>query len=117
MDYCFRSNRYLSKCIIVYVNLISSDAFDHLTKAEWDLTHILVYDCRLKTSINIHFYSKSVLHCVALIVERKTWVGWDDLDMIINKVKYAMSKKLGGIMLWELALDDFTGSYCSLGPR
>lgn len=45
-----------------------------------------------------------------------SWVGWDDIDMIITKVKYAMSKGLGGIMFWELSLDDYMG-ICNMGPR
>lgn len=44
------------------------------------------------------------------------WVGWDDIDITIAKVKYAMSKGLGGIMFWELSLDDFNG-FCNMGPR
>nr|CAH0099708.1 unnamed protein product [Daphnia galeata] len=45
-----------------------------------------------------------------------TWASWDDIDMTIIKVKYAMSKNLGGIMFWELSLDDFLG-VCNMGPR
>lgn len=46
----------------------------------------------------------------------KQWVGWDDIDMVITKVKYAMNKGLGGIMFWELSLDDFNG-VCNMGLR
>lgn len=45
-----------------------------------------------------------------------TWVSWDDIDMVITKVKYAMNKGLGGIMFWELTLDDFNG-FCNMGQR
>lgn len=44
------------------------------------------------------------------------WVGWDDVDMAIVKVQYAMSRNLGGIMVWELGLDDFNG-FCNMGKR
>ena len=44
------------------------------------------------------------------------WVGWDDIAITVAKVKYAMSKGLGGIMFWELSLDDFNG-LCNLGTR
>lgn len=44
------------------------------------------------------------------------WVGWDDIDMTIKKVQYAMSKGVGGIMFWELSLDDFNG-LCNMGAR
>ena len=46
----------------------------------------------------------------------KQWVGWDDIDMTVTKVKYAMSKGLGGVMFWELSLDDFNG-WCNMGAR
>ena len=48
--------------------------------------------------------------------DRCEWVGFDDLSTIIAKVKYAMDKKLGGVMVWELSLDDFNG-FCGLQPR
>lgn len=44
------------------------------------------------------------------------WVGWDDIDTVIRKVKYAMDRKLGGVMVWELGLDDFNG-ICNMGER
>lgn len=44
------------------------------------------------------------------------WVGWDDIDQIIYKVNFAMQQNLGGIMTWELTLDDFNG-FCGLGPK
>lgn len=44
------------------------------------------------------------------------WVAWDDINMAITKVKYAMDRNLGGIMVWELGLDDFNG-FCNMGKR
>ena len=44
------------------------------------------------------------------------WVGWDDIDTITKKVQYAMDKKLGGIMVWDLTLDDFN-NVCGFGAR
>lgn len=44
------------------------------------------------------------------------WVAWDDIDTAITKVKYAMGRNLGGIMVWELGLDDFNG-FCNMGKR
>ncbi len=45
-----------------------------------------------------------------------TWASWDSIDQVVAKVKYAMSKGLGGIQFWELSLDDFNG-HCNLGLR
>jgi chitinase len=44
------------------------------------------------------------------------WASWDSIDMVVAKVKYMMSKGLGGIQFWELSLDDFNG-HCNLGLR
>jgi len=38
------------------------------------------------------------------------WIGFDNVESIKNKVRYAMSKNLGGVMFWALDLDDFKGS-------
>jgi chitinase len=44
------------------------------------------------------------------------WASWDSIDIVVAKVKYMMSKGLGGIQFWELSLDDFNG-HCNLGLR
>ncbi|EFX79125.1 hypothetical protein DAPPUDRAFT_304901 [Daphnia pulex] len=44
------------------------------------------------------------------------WASWDSIDMVVAKVKYMMSKGLGGVQFWELSLDDFNG-HCNLGLR
>lgn len=44
-----------------------------------------------------------------------TWMAWDDVDIIKEKVKYALNKQLGGVMLWEVSMDDFN-NFCNLGP-
>jgi len=46
----------------------------------------------------------------------KTWVGYDDVDTVIKKTNYAKSKKLGGVMVWELSNDDF-GNLCGQGKN
>jgi len=35
------------------------------------------------------------------------WVGYDTVRSVREKVEYAVQKKLGGAMVWELAHDDF----------
>ncbi|CAH1954839.1 unnamed protein product [Acanthoscelides obtectus] len=37
------------------------------------------------------------------------WVGYDDPRSLEGKVKYAKTKNLGGIMIWNIATDDFHG--------
>ena len=39
------------------------------------------------------------------------WIGYDDLDSIDRKVRFANFLELGGAMFWALDLDDFTGNY------
>ncbi|XP_042232701.1 chitotriosidase-1-like [Homarus americanus] len=42
------------------------------------------------------------------------WVGYDDIDTVTRKAQYALKKGLGGVMIWDIAMDDFRGS-CSAG--
>ncbi len=44
----------------------------------------------------------------------RTWVGYDDADMIIHKGKYILSKNLGGAVVWDISMDDFQ-NYCNGG--
>ncbi|RUS87843.1 hypothetical protein EGW08_004376, partial [Elysia chlorotica] len=43
------------------------------------------------------------------------WVGYDNGKSIAEKVKWAVTRGLGGVMFWSLDLDDFTGGYCGAG--
>ncbi|CAL1543753.1 unnamed protein product [Lymnaea stagnalis] len=43
------------------------------------------------------------------------WIGFDNVRSVAEKVKWAVRHNLGGVMLWSLDLDDFTGSYCGEG--
>lgn len=44
------------------------------------------------------------------------WVGYDDEESIRDKVDFANSVGLGGVMVWSLETDDFHG-YCSNGTK
>ena len=44
----------------------------------------------------------------------KYWVGYDDPAMATIKSNYALSKGLGGIMLWDISTDDFHNT-CGAG--
>ncbi|XP_013409193.1 acidic mammalian chitinase-like [Lingula anatina] len=43
------------------------------------------------------------------------WVGYDNPKSIAAKAAYIRKLRLGGAMVWSLALDDFTGSFCGQG--
>jgi chitinase len=43
------------------------------------------------------------------------WVGFDDVRSVELKVKYAIHNNLGGVMLWALDMDDFSGTFCNQG--
>lgn len=40
----------------------------------------------------------------------RLWVGFDDLESISIKAQYARSMGLGGVMMWSIETDDFTGN-------
>ncbi|XP_071519776.1 chitinase-3-like protein 1 isoform X2 [Panulirus ornatus] len=48
------------------------------------------------------------------ITKGDQWAGYDDVDAVVKKAQYALSKDLGGIMVWDTVTDDF-GNYCGLG--
>lgn len=35
------------------------------------------------------------------------WVGYDDVQSVVEKAQYARSKGLGGVMVWDVTTDDF----------
>ncbi|XP_060087406.1 chitinase-3-like protein 1 [Heteronotia binoei] len=43
------------------------------------------------------------------------WVGYEDITSVRGKVQYMKANNLGGIMIWALDLDDFSGSACNEG--
>ncbi|CAF4641479.1 unnamed protein product [Rotaria sp. Silwood2] len=45
----------------------------------------------------------------------RQWVGYDDLQSITVKVLYAKTLDLGGVMVWSLDQDDYTGLFCGQG--
>ena len=46
----------------------------------------------------------------------KYWVGYDDPAMATVKSNYALSKGLGGIMVWDISMDDFRNT-CAAGTN
>nr|XP_057910831.1 chitinase, acidic.1 isoform X2 [Doryrhamphus excisus] len=43
------------------------------------------------------------------------WVGYDDHRSFSSKVQWLTEMNLGGAHVWTLDMDDFSGSFCSLG--
>lgn len=41
------------------------------------------------------------------------WVGYDDLRDTVTKAKYARDNGYGGVMVWDVTMDDFKGTCCS----
>jgi len=53
---------------------------------------------------------------VPYLVMGDQWVGYEDVESIGEKVAFIKDQELGGAMVWDLALDDFTGTFCNHGP-
>ncbi|ESP03943.1 hypothetical protein LOTGIDRAFT_230238 [Lottia gigantea] len=43
------------------------------------------------------------------------WIGYDDQKSIRLKCDYVKSNNLGGVMVWDISLDDFSGAFCHQG--
>lgn len=46
----------------------------------------------------------------------KTWVGYDDPKMVRVKGKYILSENLGGAVVWDISMDDFSNN-CKSGAN
>ena len=46
----------------------------------------------------------------AYSTETAMWVGYDDVDTVVLKTKYAINRHLAGVMVWDVSMDDFRGS-------
>ncbi|XP_078054039.1 acidic mammalian chitinase-like [Mustelus asterias] len=46
----------------------------------------------------------------------KEWVGYDNVRSFTDKAKWLKKNNFGGAMVWTLAMDDFSGSFCNEGP-
>ncbi|ESO85837.1 hypothetical protein LOTGIDRAFT_130303, partial [Lottia gigantea] len=53
---------------------------------------------------------------VKYAVSGNQWIGFDDQDTLKEKVCYVKSNNYGGVMVWALDLDDFSGQ-CSSGVK
>ncbi|KAK7501474.1 hypothetical protein BaRGS_00007278 [Batillaria attramentaria] len=53
---------------------------------------------------------------VPYITDGDQWVGYEDVNSLREKVCYTKQNGYGGIMVWALDLDDFSGNMCGQGP-
>ncbi|GFS17169.1 chitinase-3-like protein 1 [Elysia marginata] len=53
---------------------------------------------------------------VPYLVLGNQWMGYDSPNSLREKVRYTRSKGYGGVMVWAIDLDDFSGSFCNVGP-
>ncbi|GFS17185.1 chitinase-3-like protein 1 [Elysia marginata] len=53
---------------------------------------------------------------VPYLVLGNQWMGYDSPSSLREKVRYTRSKGYGGVMVWAIDLDDFSGSFCNNGP-
>ncbi|GCC29494.1 hypothetical protein chiPu_0007936, partial [Chiloscyllium punctatum] len=44
------------------------------------------------------------------------WVGYDNVQSFKDKIEWLKKNNYGGAMVWDLALDDFSGAFCNQGP-
>ncbi|KAK7483790.1 hypothetical protein BaRGS_00025006 [Batillaria attramentaria] len=44
------------------------------------------------------------------------WIGFDSPESLREKVRYIKQNQFGGVMVWAVPLDDFTGNHCGQGP-
>jgi len=49
------------------------------------------------------------------VVSGNQWIGYDDAQSLITKVRWMKDQGYGGWMIWALDLDDFNGNFCGQG--
>lgn len=52
---------------------------------------------------------------VPYVVRGNQWTGYDDEKSFQDKINFAKKQNFGGVALWTLDLDDFSGQFCGTG--
>ncbi|XP_017779062.1 PREDICTED: acidic mammalian chitinase-like [Nicrophorus vespilloides] len=68
----------------------------------------------LQINLASQLYEENVTDNGAYGYYSTEWMSYDTLDHYIAKTKYALDMNLGGVMLWSIDTDDFTGFF---GPK
>lgn len=77
------------------------------TREEGFLSYYEICEKRKKPGVKTYLIEDQK---VPYIVDGDQWIGYDDETSLTTKVKYIINSGFGGIMIWSLDLDDFTGS-------
>jgi len=54
-------------------------------------------------------------HMTPYAYKGTTWIGYDDVESLTNKVHYFIGLGFGGWMSWNIDLDDYAGTQCGQG--
>ncbi|XP_065097404.1 chitinase, acidic.1 [Paramisgurnus dabryanus] len=68
--------------------------------------------CSLETTANVQWIGEQN---VPYIVKGKAWVGYENFESYTAKVEWLNSLGLGGVSVYSIDLDDFSGRFCSQG--
>ncbi|XP_019205288.1 chitotriosidase-1 [Oreochromis niloticus] len=52
---------------------------------------------------------------VPYATKQNEWVGYDNIESFMTKVRYLKNNTFGGAFVWALDLDDFNGQFCGQG--
>ncbi|CAF3160110.1 unnamed protein product [Rotaria sp. Silwood2] len=47
--------------------------------------------------------------------DEDTWISYDNIQIISIRANYIIEQNLGGVMIWAVDLDDFSGKFCNNG--
>ena len=64
-------------------------------------------------SIKIYWHKE---HDVPYAYKPGLWIGFDNIESLVNKANYLKNMGLGGVIVWSLDMDDKTGKVCNQGP-
>ena len=87
--------------LIIHV-FLSTDAII----ANEDDMRVIFYHFVLSTNRLISLLTPVIFN-YTILMQGKTWVGFDDTNASIQKANYIVSNGLGGAMFWDLPSDDF----------
>ena len=77
---------------------------------------LLYFGCKICLELDRNVTWTQIWHDeskTAFLYKDNKVIAYDDEQSIEDKVKYALSEQLGGIMVWSIDTDDFAG-HCNL---
>ncbi|XP_021340846.1 chitinase-3-like protein 1 isoform X2 [Mizuhopecten yessoensis] len=76
------------------------------TREQGFLSYYEICEKRKKPGVKTYYIEDQK---VPYIVDGDQWIGYDDPASLTAKVNYIKKSRFGGVMIWSLDLDDFTG--------